>query len=883
MITNNNIYIMNLNSAYLYKDYAEGKEINIYEKDNTKLFSATTPYSLEIIRIYNRHADEFYSISSKVYTQCLINIEFGDKYYTLDEYIDEKTGEIKKKRKTIANSKKIRKHFYNFGFLIGDQKYVFYKRGAGKAKNGDALFIKEQMLDYFRKRSRLGLDFSQDKEIDFTSLFAYDSLITSGLEMTIDLDPKKEILLISDLNGMKFKTIANVTEEINGELVSNNKEIEIQNSITDGHGFLDESVFKKYGKKNNSFMLLRSDFLKSCAFNTKLQKFFSENKVDKLYDMFGREYNSKDIKLVITPNSLKFLKLKNRFNSEKECYEYYLDNIDSTFGVVKFDKRGNYGNYNRTTYQLLNSIPYLTRGDLKNIAKDEINYINMLQNDNSVFLNYIGMDAHTSIKYDVQSDEDSKLDNIELMNALLLVNSDIQYTAKFKKMKKELIKNRINHLLMGKIRLENSIYATIISNPYEMLLHVIGKYDSGSIMNGREVWCPQYEDGQEFCCSRNPHINAGNVMHTKNVKRDEYKWFNFSKNICVINFYDNDAPDRLQGCDTDSDTVLLLPNKILSNYANMCEENFPTPVNRVKGEVRLRKNNMNQLAELDVLLSENYIGRIINLSQIINSYLNHAIKNNYSNEIINKLYDESCKCSSLSQIEIDKSKKSFDNVNMPKELLKIKQCDGVKFSYEDDNKKMVVPDFFNRISEFDEFRIFEKMDTPMDYLSDILIFDKAIKTKTLTFKDLVLGKDILNNKDFNSSQRQVIFDTVSICGKKINGLRMSSCRLSSAAKKTIEKNAKNDAIEKLNKLIIIDATILDILRMSFGIKNDEYGFTKYSLLTLNLLFLSNTKDTLKCFMSKDMSGDDVLIKNKCGKIDIFGINYTKIIREDIEI
>lgn len=872
---------MSLNSAYLYKDFKEKGKTEIHQKDLIKLYSATMPYSLETIRMFNKYPDELFEIKNKQYTNAVVNISFGDKYYVLQETTDEITGEVKKKRKILANSKKIRKHFYEYGLIIDEEKYVFYKRGAGKAKNGDVLFIKENMVSYLRDRSRLGMDFSRDKTIDFTSLLAYESLISSGIEMIIDLDFKTEVLLISDIDGVKFKTVANITEEIDGELISTNKEIELQNTLTDGHGLMDESVFKKYDKSDKSFMLLRNDFFKCCAFNTKLNKFFESNGVYELYDMFGNKYDAKNVKLVTTPNSLKFLKFHNRFNSVNECYDYYLNKVDTTFGVVKFDKRGNYGWYNRTTYQLLNSIPYFTKEELKDIVKDEVEYINLLQNDSAVFLNYIGMDSHASIEFENQDDEDEKMDNLELMNALLLVNSDIQYTKKFKLMKKELIKNRISHLLMGKIRLKNTIYATIISNPYEMLLHSIGKYTGRCIMSGREIWCSQYKDGQELAVSRNPHINAGNVMNSTNVYRDEYKWFNFNSNICVINFYDNDAPDRLQGCDTDSDTVLLLPHETIVKHAKSCEENFPTPINKVKGEVKLRKNNMSQLAELDTILSENYIGRIINLSQIINSYMNHAIKNGYDKEIIDELYKASCKCSSLSQIEIDKSKKSFDNINMPNELSKIKKCRGVEFVDDDGVNKMVVPKFFERISEFSDFRVFKSMDTTMDYLEGVLIFDKLLKTQTIEFKDL-----LIKQKDIYEKQKdrhlQSVFDAVVKCGKKINGLRINDNKLSEKAKKTIERNAKLLAIEEICEIKNINqATILDILRQALKVKDDLYGFSNYSLLTMNLLYRTHGDMFLKCFSSKDMSQDEVLVLDSSGNINIFGKKYSRAFRNTL--
>lgn len=899
-LQNTNTYIMNLDSAYLYKDIIEKGTITIEDKDRLKLFSATMPYSLETIRMYNYKPEEFYERSGKLYTDCVINMEFGNKYFMYEDAIDEVTGKHYRKKKVKANGRKIRKKFYVEGFCIGEQHYVFYKRGAGKAKVGDALFIKADMVDFLRSRSRLGLDFSKDKELDFTSLLAYESLIGSGIETTVQLDPKTEILLIEDIYGIKFKSTANVTEEFDGNLFSTTKEIELQNCLTDGQGLLDESVFISSDKKNKGFMLLRNDMFKCCAFNTKLQEWFKACKVETVCDMFGNEKDASLIKLVTTPNSLKFLKFKFKFgeddDSAKRCYDYYTENLDSTFGVVKFDKRGNYGNYNRTTYQLLNSLPYLTKSDLKDIVSDEVEYVNNLNSDQAIFLHYISSDSKASIKFDNQddSDEEDKMDNIELNNALILVNSDVQYTKKFKAMKKQLIKNYVKKLHMGKIRMKNNIYATLFSNPYEMLLASVGKYEGTSIMIGREIWCEQYVNNQELCASRNPQINSGNVMFTTNVNRDEYKWFNLTKNICSINFFDNDAPDRLQGCDTDSDTLLLLPSSVLVKHAKLCEDNFPTPINKVVGVPKPRKNNMEQLTFLDELLANNYIGKIINLSQIINSYMNDGIQNGLNQEALHELYDASCKCSSLSQIEIDKSKKTFDNVNMFKELKKIRNIDSVRYDFEypkDENgkpdknkpsvKKMIVPNFFDRISDFDQFRIFQKMDTPMDNLHGVLKFSKPKITNTIEYRELLIRPSDIIDEVCNQKQLQNISDIITKCGRKINGLMMKSCKLNKEAKRIVALGAKDLAIEELQKLVITQATILDVLRRSLGAKDCEYNFSKYGMLSLNLMFLSNRDKTLDCFRNKDMSNDEVIVRDKHGNINIFGVKYKRTLRKFI--
>ena len=880
-----NIFIMNLEAAYIYKDIINNEKTTSKKRDLIKLFSATLPYSLEAIRIDKMFLDSFYTINNKQYTKNIINVTFDKNYTTWDEE--------KKKRITKASKKKIRNYLYNNGFYIDNNKYVFYKRSPAKAKNGFVLFIQEDMKKPLLERSRLGVNFEEDEELDLTSLLAYESLILSEIEFTINLDPKKEILLIDDIYGKEFETIASVTREIDGQLITQNEAITLRNCLTDGQGLLDESIFQQYNKSDKGFMLLRSDMFKCCAFNTKFQEWFKYNNIEKLTDMFGNEYNASDIKLVTTPNSLKFLKFAYKFNNDKkQCYKHWMDNIDDLFGVVKCDKEGNYGNYNRLTYQLINSIPNLTYDDLLELTKLEREYVNLLKNDDAVFKSYLGCDAKSILKLEKlleEVDDFNLYENNELMSALLLVNSDIQYTKKFKKMKSDLIANYIGYLRKGKIRIKDAKYLTLFSNPYEMLLASIGKYDGLSIMQGREVYCPYYEDGQEFCASRNPHVLSGNVMYTKNKYHDEFKeWFNFTDNICAINFFDNDAPDRLQGADTDSDTFIVFPDNILFEKAKYCENNFSTPINKVEGKSKLRKYNMNEICKLDIVLSDNYIGKIINLSQIINSYMNEAIIQNKPFEIINELFQASSKLSSLSQIEIDKSKKIFDNVNMSKELSKIRHIDYLKFINEEDrygNKvnKMIVPNFFSMISDFNDYRIFQKFETPLDILQDILVFEGAKRLRGEKHKDLgdLLVKDY--NGAYSKNSAKAIFKIIETCGKRINGLKIKTCELNDKAKSTIQIKSKKQAINKLKKLHPNDATILFVLKQCFDSEQqDFFGFRKYSMLTLNLLFMSKRNQVLKCFLNKD-SDEDVLIKNNNNfTYVLFGNKYKKINIKNIE-
>ena len=257
-----NIYIMNLEASYLYKDIDEGIKTKTKNKDLAKLFSATMPFSLESMRIEEKYPDIIYEVNGKRYTKAIVNVTFDNHYNRWSDIVNEETGEVTRGITYSVNKKELRKILYVNGFYIDGKKYVFYKRGSGKAKQGFALYILEEMRDYLIERSRLGLKFEENEEVDITSLLAYESLIASGLVDIINIE-KNEILIINDIYGKEFESKASVTREVDGKLTTNDEIIKIQNCLSDGQSLADESLFERCGHKNKGMMLLRNDFFKS--------------------------------------------------------------------------------------------------------------------------------------------------------------------------------------------------------------------------------------------------------------------------------------------------------------------------------------------------------------------------------------------------------------------------------------------------------------------------------------------------------------------------------------------------------------------------------------------------------------------------------------------
>lgn len=914
-----NTYILNLESVYIYKAQLEDKKIGYNTKKKKKdkdgkdtkeflftkdvLYSATIPYSLETIRANDKYPNEWREEDNKYYTDLFVNVNFT-KHYKVDG-------------KKELDVKKIRKHLYTEGFKINGVKYKMFKRGGSKARTASAIFIKEDMYKDLYDRCLLGLEFPVGDYCDLTSKNAYISLIMSGIIGTIDIK-REEILIIDDVMGKEIKVKASVTErnEDNEIVVNQYEDYPVQNNMTDGQGLLDESVFEKNEIiKGHSVALLRNDFTKCAAFNTKLQQYYKENNITKVYDMYRGWVDSKDIKLVITPSSCKFLKFANKFNSKKECYLHWWSHIDLMFGVVKTDHIGNYGYANRLSYQMINSLE-LNYDEVKEIAQEEINYIKMLKNnclidsdtyhknkkerekiaqlknDMTYFMHYIGNNS-------------LELSSGEMIGDLLSVNSDYRFTKQFKDYKMTQINNYIKDVRTGKVRITNSLYSILFSCPYTMLKQTTQEeMVTESISHGWEVYCPRFDNNKELCMIRNPQINSGNIAHVTNTYHDEYKWFNLSDFVVVLNTYDVDVMNRLQGCDFDIDSALLIEQPTIVSKAKECMDKYYTPINAIKGKTDLKRDTLEELAELDNYLGQSTrtIGQIVNKSAICNAYMWHYIANNGDKELIQKLYDASSMLSSFSQIAIDMAKKSFmDNngkrMSLLMEMQKINKwrvnnkniLDFDKETLKDEDgkekiiKKMIVPKFFGEIAD-NKFRTLKHLDCGMDYLQDVMDNElgKTLSTKLIDIKDLLQSVKFLEGERSRERQCNNILDTMVKCNRTVNWCKTLSCKekYGEKARYTISRNAKKKAIEDLRRMNINNKTIMLVLKKAFGLKEEvtDKKFSDMTSLVLTLLYNTNSKYVLNCFKNNNIFEDKILILDENGTENIFGNTY-KIIKK----
>ena len=149
---------------------------------------------------------------------------------------------------------------------------------------------------------------------------------TASIENVIKL-PKKSILIIRDRVSRFTENVVCVKETDGHDLRAEEEETEIENVIWDGEALLEAEVFNVNRYGGHGMMLLRNRFFKTCAFNTNLQDWFFDNDIEYVSQLAGytTARDIKDIKLVITESSVKYLKFMPKDMPFEEKCRRFLD------------------------------------------------------------------------------------------------------------------------------------------------------------------------------------------------------------------------------------------------------------------------------------------------------------------------------------------------------------------------------------------------------------------------------------------------------------------------------------------------------------------------------------------------------------------------------
>lgn len=795
MSNNKNIYINSLEAADIF-EHQNGRPLN-------NNFVGMIPFSQELIKLKELGVKTYITRTGKNRTNDIINLKFKKKVLSSDTFLDrndierhkeyllslgEKSNIIKTKSDqkkndyAIAESYKklkymekardeewseirvddLREYLYTNGFTYNGVDYVVYKRTSAKSRTGQCQFIKKPIRDKAIRWARLGMNlegFSLNDGVDFPSLLAYEGLVSSSIVDQIYIHPNN-IFIIDDVIS-KFTTKASVVKNIDGtnNLMSEYKENHIMESdLFDGEGILDESYFPT----GIGSMLLRQHMYKSCEFNGGLKQFLIDHCPEGikfedwiLEDMFGNKYFAKDIHMVTTPNSFKSLKFYKRKKTKKLMYEHWRKKViedKCLFGICKYEKSSKRGFHegeilNQVSYQIINSMPY-TYDEIEKLSQFELGFINDIKNDIDKYCNFL-------------QDRKTEMNSNEMLFDIYKANKDVSKTMLFKNKRKSDINGYVNKVKSGKVRLKGD-YCTICQNPKELLYHTIGKLPviNGILdevawkpemeLIGNQCYTPLHEFGYEYSAFRNPQTAPSNVLILENVYREFIdKYMNPSNNIIYTNAIGFEINRILSGQDVDSDSLLLIKNKIMLSVAKKCFGHYSVCDNKVSAKKMDYSVSTKNMARIDSILSSSQgnIGEVVNLGQhCMSEYWDEIFNNGISDRSVQILKYVDI-CTILSEIAIDMAKKLYD-VDFKSQVKSIKK--------ELSSKEK--PNFFRYISKNNKVKL-KKYNTPMDYLGDVMSnVTRSEDIETIDFMKTMKNNDFkITKKNIKQSEK---FDSI---------------------------------------------------------------------------------------------------------------------------
>ena len=653
--------IISIEAADIYRHEQENGVSVGYKMAESKsdayfrLFKIYLDNSLDLIELekaYARICRKKFSFQDKnenEYTLAVINLKFNYTY--------------KSQEGNLIKMKDLREHFYENGFHLDGIHYVRYKRSVGSSREGKCLFIDERLYRYMTKWSECGLKLRKD----LASWESYRALSLSSIKGTIEI-PLDSILFVPDYKSIFTEEVISV-ELKDGKLVAEQKQTQITNDIWDGESLLDESLFTgNYADKH--MLLLRNKFFKSCAFRTRLQKWFKDKNIT-LESLKARGFvtlaeDIHQIVMVTTPNSLKYLKFAGGL-TEKNIRKWAA-HTDRTFGVVKYDKstRFFYGKMVQSSYQLINTLS-LSQEEVKHLLQPSIDYISLLRRDVD-FMRYHFTDAFAREKEGEEERLDGLAERADVIFTLMHKYPHFDETKLYANFRNDVVRCMKERLKRGHILL-NGTNATLFGNGTELLKYLASE-DITSELKPGQIRCDRFGNGTKLLCARSPHITMGNLYCVENnLSGGIWDYFDLGENIVCVNAIGENIQQRLNGCDYDSDTMLITDDKLLVNASARYKDFFKVPVCNIKAEEKTEQT----LSELDYDTSVNKIGEIVNLSQKLNSILwDELYKGAEEGEMLS-VYEDICKLAVLSGLEIDKAKRSFENISVSKELTMLRK------------------------------------------------------------------------------------------------------------------------------------------------------------------------------------------------------------------
>ena len=603
--------------------------------------------------------------------------------------------------------------------------YQMLYRSTGKAKKGSCMFIRDKLHKKAQRFLYMGIK-CPENNAQILELSAYAPLVSSTIVDRIRINPRN-ILILEDIDKSFITNVISIETDQDKHCHARRIDhYELKNTLFDGQALIDSSIFPDWA---DGYILLRHHFCKMAAFCSNIQTFFQDYFGERypdatVKDMFGREHFVKDIQVITTNHSMKWLK----FNKSYDDWCKKVNENHNLFGIVKTAHKSKLGDVQKMSYQMVNS---LDESIMENVVRESVAYVERLKQDDDFFLEYLQKNSNFSNDH-------------EALVALSRQNREFTRSEYFRERRKTIIKTYVRNMKTGKL-IQNAENLVIVGSPYAMLLYgatgnkdSVDDDDTFQVETGTiQCYTERFEVDRHLAFFRSPFNSKNNLTYLHNTCHEKLKkYFRFGKLILAVNMIGTDFQDRNNGSDQDSDSGYCTDQADIVEHARKCYADHPTIVNNIPKEKNVYRNTMDDFAMLDNRLAncQRDIGESSNLAQIAQTYAC-----NFSDP---KYTDYVCILSVLAQVAIDNAKRCFD-IQLTDEIQRIKEDMEIQ--------KHKYPNFWKLIHpNINPEKINSKLHCPMNCLYDLRLnrFRNTAATLPMSYfyKKFELEKDRRKSK-----------------------------------------------------------------------------------------------------------------------------------------
>lgn len=488
------------------------------------------------------------------------------------------------------------------GFLLNNEKFIFFTAGAGQTRNKKSTFVKESKFMQHRDRLFCGLTeeiinnnggMNTNKYTAYTSLCQSNTMLWNSFDIDksividdiefelenqlvryINVETKEDRKYVSKLKNeislinleMKNKKGCKGYTKIVKELREKKKALQLQ---------LDEKISSYYSIEEkrmsipipftDGFGLIlskeptgmaRLPFIKglmSYAPYSEFKKAYGL-KSCKITDIYGKKHNVNNIKYIFTKSQFKMWSYFKSWEEYKENFKRY--NCSACICNVEDNVKLNA----HTNYQVLQTLTTeMTDDEILKLAGKDLYDLEHIGDDYKCMLSVLGATENT---YNPSFLQQALIKYPEMLRDPFVRNQLIN--------KKDSILKR---MYSGKFNVHGA-YTFIIPDVLAcMQWWFLGERDLDKLgcVNENNVSCSLFEKDEKVDCLRSPHLDHAHCIRNNQLDDSTKKWFK-TKGV-YVGVKDNMS--KLLMYDNDGDKALVHDNEVIIDCAERFQAKYP--------------------------------------------------------------------------------------------------------------------------------------------------------------------------------------------------------------------------------------------------------------------------------------------------------------------